>query len=387
MRWLFTSFPAKGHFHPMAPLALAARDAGHEVVVASGPDLARWARSCGLEASSVGIEQAEALRTAQALYPEGWGAHMFTDVWVGSALPGLLEVSKSWRPEVVIHEELEFAGVLLAAMLGVPCATHSWHEPVWPSEARRRMRELLTPVWAEHMPGRPVRTTGEVYLDACPAPLQSDEIAEIESVFPVRPVPFDGPHVDSPAWLAGLPRPAVYATLGTVPVFSTPERLRLIVDAVAPMAGSVVVTTGPNPVEVLGDLAPNVRATPYLPQSLLLDHVDLLISQGGAGGTLGALIYGLPHLALPLGRISQLRLARSIQQFGAGLCLEADEQDLMSIRAAASTLLQNATYKAAATRLGRELQNRPSPDEVVAILAQSYGGRDVDSQKSQGVGP
>ena len=375
MRWLFTSFPAYGHFHPMAPLALAAREAGHDVLVASGPDLARWAESCGLEASSVGLEQADALRAAQSRHPGDWSAHMFTDVWVGSALPDLLVLSASWRPELVVHEELEYAGVLLAAILGIPCVTHSWHEPVWPSEARRRARQLLTPVWAEHLPERPVRTSGEMYLDACPAPLQSDEIAEIEGVFPVRPVPFDGPTVDAPAWLADLPRPAVYVTLGTVPVFSTPERLRLIVEAVAPTVGAVVVTTGPNPVEALGDIAPNVRATPYLPQSLLLDRVDLLISQGGAGGTLGALLHGLPHLVLPLGRQSQLRLARSIEHAGAGLSLDPGAQDQASIRAATTELLQNPTFKAAATRLGRELHNRPSPAEVVAVLVQSYGGR------------
>ena len=360
----------------MAPLALAARDAGHDVLVASGPDLARWAKSCGVEASSVGLEQADALRTAQSRYPGDWAAHMFTDVWVRSALPDLLALSASWRPELVVNEELEYAGVLLAAILGVPCVTHSWNEPVWPSEARRRARDLLTPVWAESLPERLVRTTGEMYLDACPEPLQSDEIAEIEGVFPVRPVPFDGPPIDAPAWLAGLPRPAVYVTLGTVPVFSTPERLRLIVDAIAPTVGAVVVTTGPNPVEALGEIAPNVRATHYLPQSLLLDAVDLVISQGGAGGTLGALLYGLPHLVLPLGRQSQLRLARSIQQTGAGLSLDAGQQDQASIRAAATELLQNPTYRAAATRLGRELHNRPSPAEVVAILVQSYRGRD-----------
>ncbi|HEV2359949.1 MAG TPA: glycosyltransferase [bacterium] len=375
MRWLFTSFPAYGHFHPMAPLALAARDAGHDVLVASGPDLARWAKSCGMESSPVGLEQADALLIAHTRYPDDWAAHMFTDVWVGSALPDLLALSASWRPELVVNEELEYSGVLLAAILGIPCVTHSWHEPVWPSEARRRARHLLTPVWAEHLPVRQVRATGEIYLDACPAPLQSDEIGEIEGVFQVRPVAFDGPPVDAPVWLADLPRPTVYATLGTVPVFSTPERLRLIVDAVAPIVGAVVVTTGPNPVEALGDIAPNVRATPYLPQSLLLDRVDLVISQGGAGGTLGALLYGLPHLLLPLGRQSQLRLARSIQQTGAGLSLDPDEQDPTSIRAAAAELLQNPIYRAAATRVGRELHNRPSPAEVVAMLVQSYGAR------------
>jgi len=227
---------------------------------------------------------------------------------------------------------------------------------------------MLGPVWSEHLPGRPARTAGEVYLDACPAPFQSDEIAEIEGVIPVRPVPFDGPPVDGPVWLADLPRPAAYVTLGTVPVFSTPERLRLIVGAVAPLVAAVVVTTGPNPVAALGRVAANIRATNYLPQSLLLDRVDLVVSQGGAGGTLGALLHGLPHLVLPQGGQSQISLGRSIQQASAGISLDVAAQDTESIRAAAAALLQDPAYKSAATRIGLELQVRPSPAEVVAML-------------------
>lgn len=242
------------------------------------------------------------------------------------------------------------------------------------------MKELLTPIWAEHLPGRPARTSGETYLDACPEPLQSDEIVEIEGVLPVRPVPFDGPPVDRPAWLDDLPRPAAYVTLGTVPVFSTAERLRVIVEAVAPLVAAVVVTTGPNPVEALGDAAPNVWAITYLPQSFLLDRVDLVVSQGGAGGTLGALLHGLPHLVLPQGGLSQISAARSVQQIGAGLSLDSAAQHKTSIRAAAMALLEDPAYKTTASRIGLELQDRPSPAEVVAILVRSRSSSSAISQ-------
>jgi UDP:flavonoid glycosyltransferase YjiC (YdhE family) len=376
MRWLFTSFPAYGHFHPLAPLALAARDAGQGVRVASGPDLAEWIASCGLEASSVGPEHADASRVAQSRYPDdAWTPHMFTDVWVPSALRDLLALSASWPPDLVVHEELEYAGVLLAAILGIPCVTHSWHAPVRPAAGRQRMQQFLAPIWAEMLPGQPVRTAGEMYLDACPAPLQSDEISEIEGVLPVRPVPFDGPPIHVPTWLADLPRPAAYVTLGTVAVFSTPKHLKLVVEALASVVAAVVVTTGPNPVEALGDVARNVWAATYLPQSLVLDRVDLIVSHGGAGGTLGALLHGLPHLVLPQGGQSQISIARSIQQTGAGLGLDLAAQDTTSIRAAAVELLQDPAYKAAATRIGLDLSSRPSPDDVVAMLINAYSSR------------
>ena len=36
MRVVFASLPAFGHLYPLLPLALACRDAGHEVTVATG---------------------------------------------------------------------------------------------------------------------------------------------------------------------------------------------------------------------------------------------------------------------------------------------------------------------------------------------------------------
>src|SRR5271157_3207353 len=63
MRVLVASVPAAGHFHPLVPLALALRNAGDEVMVASAPSLCERARSMGLEATAVGTEIDEWLET------------------------------------------------------------------------------------------------------------------------------------------------------------------------------------------------------------------------------------------------------------------------------------------------------------------------------------
>ena len=59
MRVLFTCHGAYGHFHPIAPLALAVRARGHEVVVATGPAFVDWVRRCGLPAEPSGLTAAE----------------------------------------------------------------------------------------------------------------------------------------------------------------------------------------------------------------------------------------------------------------------------------------------------------------------------------------
>ena len=377
MRILVTSFPALGHFHPVAPLALAARDAGHEVRVATGPDLCEWVERCGLEAHAVGISQAEAQRVAAERYPDAVASdHKFTDVWVSAALPGLISLTDGWSPDVVIHEEEEYAALLLGDLLGVFCVTHSWASPARPVELRERAAELLAPVWDAAIPGGHARTTGNLYLDACPPPFQTGAIAAVAAtVLPVRPVLFDGPPGDPPEWLTTLRRPAAYVTLGTVPKFSRSGLLRTIIAALDPVVASIVVTSGPTPVAELGDLRASVHAVQYLPQSLVLPRVDLMVSQAGAGGSVGALVYGLPHLALPQTAQSQIGVADRIHDLGVGRRLAADKQTTDAIGAAARELLSDDAYARRAGELAAEFEQLPSPTDVLQIVATQRASR------------
>src|SRR5256885_12296874 len=54
MKVLFTTWAWPSHFFPMVPLAWALRSAGHEVRIASGPELERTIRDAGLPAVAVG---------------------------------------------------------------------------------------------------------------------------------------------------------------------------------------------------------------------------------------------------------------------------------------------------------------------------------------------
>jgi len=369
MNILFTTFPAKGHFHPLAPLAIAFRQAGHDVRLATGADTAEWAAQCGIDSRPVGLTQAEATRLAEERHPgPDWSEHLFTSVWVNSCLPGLIDLARSWRPDLVVHEEEEYAGVLLAAILGVPCVTHSWSSPARPRVGREAALRQMAPIWSRYLPHTSPRTSGAMYLDACPPQMQSADIAEIPDVTTVRPSTFDGPARAPVGWRADLPRPAAYLTLGTVPVFSTPARLAHAAHAIAPLFAEVVMTTGPNPVESMPALPANVRAFAYLPQSMVLPHVDLVVSQGGAGGTVGALMNALPHLAMAQGGQSQATAAAAIEQTGVGLCLDEAHRSAGEIRAAAQLLMQDRRFSERASRICEDLMRLPSPAQQVQLI-------------------
>src|SRR5262245_5043441 len=187
MRMLVATVAAYGHLHPVVPLAAAAVDRGDEVRIATGPDLASWVRSCGFEFEAVGLSQREFLAPQQSFPPGERTARAFTTVRVPPTLRDLLRLCERWRPDLIVHDEGDYAAPLLAAMLGVPCVTHSFAAPARPSVERERVRSFLAPIWAEHHVG-PARLSGEIYLDACPPAFQTEDIASIPGVRSIRPV-------------------------------------------------------------------------------------------------------------------------------------------------------------------------------------------------------
>jgi UDP:flavonoid glycosyltransferase YjiC (YdhE family) len=365
VRVLVTAFPAIGHFHAVAPFALAVRRAGHDVCVATAPDLVPWAITCGLPARPVGPLVRSMTAAADAAHPE----RLRTDAWPAAVIGDLDRLIQDWRPDLVVHEEGEYAAVLATARLGVPCVTHSWATPARSPFERAEAVDRLTPLWHEHL-GEEVepRTTGALYLDACPPPFQLGGLRGIEHVATVRGESFDGPGTGrTPVWVIELERPAAYVSLGADPAYSSPELLRRLARAVAPLVGSVVVTTGPNEVEDLGDLPDNVHASTYLPQSKLLPHVDVVVCHGGAGGLLGSLMHARPLLVVPGRNQSQQDVASVTAGIGTGLRLAADQRDEAAIQEAVSELLGDVRFELAASKVRAQIERLPGPDDAVEL--------------------
>jgi UDP:flavonoid glycosyltransferase YjiC (YdhE family) len=376
VRILFSCHGAYGHFHPIAPMALAAQEKGHDVVVATGPDLVDWVAACGLRAEPVGLGSGEFPARLAALPIQDRALamfHRFSTIAVPPTLADLLQLTRSWRPDVVVHEEGEYGAPLFAALQQIPCVTQSWAAPARPENQRQLYRTLLAPIWAAQGLASDPRTSGATYLDSCPPPYQSDEIESIQGVVPARPVPFDGPPASAPPWLATLPRPSAYVTFGTVPAFSRPEMLRSAIEAIEPLVATVVVTTGPNPPDRVRIRSPRVHVVDYLPQSQILPNVDLVVSHGGAGTTLGALAYGLPHLVMPGPAPSQQRNAMRTEAIGLGLFVPQDA-DPGRVRAAAQRLLSDPSYRAAGAAARSGLERMPSVEEGVRLIERLGGG-------------
>jgi hypothetical protein len=111
----------------------------------------------------------------------------------------------------------------------------------------------------------------------------------------------------------------------------------------------------------LGWLAPRSRAT------LVLPSVDVVLSHGGAGTTLGAIEHGLPHVVLPQQTMSQLRNAQRVHALGLGVHL-APGSPPDDIPAAVRQVLNDRSYAEKANAIRGSLETLPSHDETVAGL-------------------
>jgi UDP:flavonoid glycosyltransferase YjiC (YdhE family) len=369
MRVLVTSFPGVGHFHPVAPLALALTAAGNDVLVATGSDLIGWVRRCGLPAAPAGLTQQEAVRRAKAAVPAGdaFGPLMFAQISPAPMLADLRSLTRRWLPHLIVHEEGEYAAPLLAALLDLPCVTHSWAAPARPVEDRQVAMDAVAGLWKE-LAGRAARVIGDLYLDACPPSLQSGAVRSIPAVMTVRPEPFDGPGMSLPSRLHHLPRPAAYVTFGTVPEFARPDRLAAAAAATAREVATVLVTSGPNAPADIAATQANVHVEAYLPQREVLARSDVVISHGGAGSTVGALSAGLPQLVLPQGAPSQERSGQRLAATGASLTISSENQEEGSIRKHVRQLLQEPSFAQTARRIANELEALPAPSHVARTV-------------------
>ena len=116
MRLLVGSWPGYGHLLPMVPLIRAAQEAGHEVRVTTGSDLADLLASMGIAAHTSGLTLAESYQQMPGdvliskLPPEEQpifaAQHLFGAGAVRRARD-VLDLVADWRPDLVVHDTLE----------------------------------------------------------------------------------------------------------------------------------------------------------------------------------------------------------------------------------------------------------------------------------------
>ena len=363
MRILIVSGALYGHVNTVLPIALAARDAGHSVVVASGPDFVEHIERRGLRSWAVGMTHEEAGGNRQ----DSWLAYFASTA--ERRVADLLPMADRWKPELVIHEETELAGAVVATLVGARHAVHGLGVMppirIWPAFVQAIGMLGVRCGVADAA----ARLADAHYLHVCPPALQSSEAPVWHHVLPLRPVaglPKENEHL--PDRLERLPLlRTIHLTFGTV-YNGNVSILQQAIDGLGALDANLVVTIGPNEDPLrFGPQPAHVCIEPYLPHTLLLPRCDLVVSHGGAGVMLGALGQGIAQLVIPQGA-DQFLNADACARSGAALALAPGEASARTINAAARQLLDEPHFAVAARAVQAQIAAMPDAAQVLAQL-------------------
>lgn len=423
MRVLFTVYAAKTHFYNMVPIAWALRAAGHEVCVASQPQLTEAITRTGLTAVPVGEEQSMAGRSAAAAdhvaddtswrdlnagitetrpevltwdyvlgtFTVACSTHYEHATGGRAMLDDLVEFARDWKPDLVIWDAMTFAGPVAARaggaaharmLFGIDYIGRMYGDYVelrdqQPPERRDDpvgdwVAGRLDRFGCDHDPGLVTEMmTGQWTIDPTPSWMQ----------FPldlpttrVRYVPYNGP-TEVPGWTLEKPgRPRVCLSLGVTArevlggeVFSVTDMLRSLADP----RMELVATLNTDQLAAGDELPENVRAVDFVPLNDLLPTCSAIIHHGGFGTLGNALVHGVPQMIVPGRYWDEIGFGRHLEARGAGMLLDDDGVPLSEkIR----RILDDPSYLANAATIQQEILGTPSPSDIVAELEELTAG-------------
>ncbi|WFE24185.1 activator-dependent family glycosyltransferase [Solwaraspora sp. WMMD937] len=424
MRVLFTVFAAKPHFYNLVPLAWSLQAAGHEVRIASQPDLAEIIAATGLTAVPVGSEL-DMVTAFQSGTDDGsggapwqrltglseldparltWnyvlgvftvGCSMEYEYLAGQAVTDdLVEFARGWQPDLVIWDALTFAGAIAARASGAAHARILFGQDYvfrmyadYRAMLDRQPPECRDDPVSDWLAGRLARygcsyeqyqdlelMTGQWTIDPTPAwmrlPLDLPYL-------PMRYVPFNGP-TSVPGWVLAPPaRPRVCLSLGVSgrELFGGDQLSRSdlttvsdLLDALADFDVEVVATLNAEQLASVDRLPDNVRVVDFVPLNELLPSCSAVIHHGGFGTTGNVLAHGVPGIVIPAPWWDAARLAQHLQGRGAGFLLDHDELSRAALRDRLARLLTDPQIADHAAQVRAELLDAPSPHELVPQL-------------------
>ena len=365
MRILFSFVGGRGHFDPMAPVARALIARGHTVAVAGGgshmPSLAR----AGFTAFATSEPRATG-SVRQPMPPidparDDWEiSELFIRRATRERVPVLLDLIRDWQPDLLVRDEVDFAGALAAEKSRLPYAT------VLVLAAGTLLRkEIVAEPLAEAR-----KANGLPAEPEAPSPVLAPFPPSFRDPgYPLPPGTFSFRQGDPVAPRPQNENPHVYFTLGTNFNLESGDLIERTLAGLGQLTGTEVtatVGTQIDPAE-FGPQPSHIRVERFVPQAELLPHLDLMVSHAGSGSVLGALSHGVPSLLFPMGA-DQPGNARRCTALGVGRVLDPETATPDDIRRAAEEMLEDPSYRAKAQRVQQEINRLPGAEEAVPLL-------------------
>jgi UDP:flavonoid glycosyltransferase YjiC (YdhE family) len=363
----------------MLPLAEAVRDAGHEVVFATGEAVEPLIGPAGFEVLVSGPSFDDLLAEALTRYPETSFAtpedqqqfgfeRLFSEVRMDATIPDVLAHADAWNPDLVVNETADFVGPLVAAQRSAPNATVGIGLLLldrWLGLAAAAVQDAWRACGLTPRPDAGLYRS--LYLNQLPPSLQRPTVDDLPDAMDLRPVDV-GAGTALPADLESLgrERPLISVTFGTM--FGDAAAVQQVVDGLAGMDADVLVTLGDDAdLSSVRSESPRVHVRGFVPQGAVLGRCALVVTHGGVGSFVGPLSHGVPVVMIPMGA-DQAENAEQLTAVGAGRVLARDELAPDTVARVVTEVLGDDDVARAAGVLRDEIASMPEPSEVVDEL-------------------
>lgn len=389
---LFLNIPAHGHINPSLPLVTELIRRGHDIIYfitegyrsaveAAGATVQIYASVADDYFESRGLNGTEPQKAAHALLTT-----------TKTILPDLLEKAQREQPDYIIYDCMCPWGYYLAKILHLPAVSAFSLMPLTMQVMRdlRILRLFLPSMIRDFRLGAVVNRLAQDLGDQYDVrPLGRIEVLNARGDLSISfsssaLVPYAKALPDNfrfvgwtmqenpsdEAFTHEAEQPLIYISLGTLSN-DNPTFYRHCKEAFSDMPYAVLISTGRRfSPEQFGKLPPQVTIKSWVPQTQVLRQASLFITHGGLNSLHDGLYCGLPLLIVPQ-QTEQTFNGLKVVDLGAGLMLKADEVSDSSLRTAATLLLSEGRYKAAAERISATLRTggaARAADEVEVLL-------------------
>ncbi|WP_256920469.1 macrolide family glycosyltransferase [Streptomyces hilarionis] len=354
--------PMHGHVNPTLGVVEELVRRGHRVTYAVTEDFVHQVKAAGAE---------------PVCYPDtGDGSEAPEEMGEGfarvvrlalAALPTLTRAYDRDRPDLALCDVYGLAGLLLAARRHIPTVvaspTHLAYDGIVP--------EFFGVPGLPQVPGFAELVAGFTEHGVDSARIQDlvhpeHAVAFFPRAFQRRPdtvmarrVAYVGPALGDRSYQGSWrpprqDRPVLLVSLGSQ-FNRRPEFYRSCVEAFAELPWHVVMSVGSAvPPGELGRLPANVEAHPHVPQLAVLAQADAFVTHAGMGGTMEALHYGVPLVAVP--QMAEQRVnAAQIERLRLGVHLPRETVTPQALREAVLRVSSDRDIRAAVAGMRREI--------------------------------
>ncbi|MEV4425586.1 glycosyltransferase [Streptomyces sp. R-07] len=380
MRFLFVSGGSAGAVFPITPLALAARNAGHEVIVGATENVMPLVAATGLPGAPItsrtmfDFMQRDRHGNPLEIPKDPHERNLFNGRGMArlalGSMEGLVPLVERWRPDVLVAGALSYAAPLVAHRFGLPWVRHALNMGE-PSIIDLSAAAELAPELEEM--GLSAIPDPDMYVEICPPGARRPDAGPAQFM---GYVPFNTQRALEP-WMYSRSgdRPRVLVSAGSrVTADYEADALSALVEKVAGLDVELLIAAPQEIADALGDLPENVRAG-WLPLDVVLRTCDLLVHRAGGNTMLHAIVCGVPQLLIPA-MPKQVGMSARLAEYGAAIMLTAGEDDSPeNVAKMCRELLEDPSYRARTEELSREIAGLPTPHDVTVAIADMVRAR------------